>query len=97
MDYFGGWKGGYFPYYSPEVYRANVQNLEGQISMNITVNFKVELFNMMRYDFEFNFVPLLAGGKLMGFTSSAVGDNCILMYVILETLRMESKMTKNVA
>ena len=36
LDYFTGWRVGDFPYYSPEVYRANVHDLKVQGSVNLT-------------------------------------------------------------
>jgi hypothetical protein len=41
LDYFGGVLVGNFPFFSPEVYKANVFDFKIQGSMNFTFNFKI--------------------------------------------------------
>ena len=60
LDYFGGITFGNFPYYSPEVYRANVQDIKTTVAVNFTNNYKIEFGNFYRYEVEFNFAPAIA-------------------------------------
>ena len=62
LDWFGGAFVGNSPWNSPEVHRANVQNLQGYASINVTWSNKIEIGKFIRLDLEFDFGPILFEG-----------------------------------
>ena len=79
-DYFGGFIASHYPYYSPEVYRANVHDFKVQGSFNFTGNLKFEIMNMVKIDLEVNFVPLLLGFGISGYQSTALEELCFWIH-----------------
>ena len=94
---FAGLLGGNFPYYSPELYRANVQDLKLQASLNLTTSFKIQILNLAKFDLEIDFVPLLLGIGASAYTSSLLEDNCIWVYFESVILTLTTRLKKNFA
>jgi len=80
LDYFIGLLFGHFPYYSPEVYRANVQDFQGQGSFNLTATLNLELLDFAKFIFEVELVPALVNIGSSMYTTSALGENCFWMH-----------------
>lgn len=97
MDMFAGVLAGNFPYYSTEVYRANVNDIKLQVSLNLTTNIKFQIFNLIKIDLEIDFVPLLVGIGGSGYTSSLLEDNCSWVYWEMNLMALTTKLRKNVA
>jgi len=68
-----------------------------QTSTNITANFKMELLNLVKFDIEFEFVPLLIGISMEFYTTSAIGDNCVWPNIKIKPLNFYTRVTKNIA
>ena len=80
LDYFGGVLLGHFPYFSFEVYRANVHDYKIQGSFNFTFNLKFEYMNMVKVDLEVEVVPLLVGLGVSSYQSTAIEDGCFWLH-----------------
>ena len=80
LDYFIGLLFGHFPYYSPEVYRANVHDFQGQGSFNLTATLNLELLDFAKFIFEVELVPALVNVGSSMYTTSALGENCFWMH-----------------
>ena len=94
LDYFFGVVLGNFPYFSPELYKANVADLMAQGSMNMTTTVKVELFEMARWTFTFDFAPFVTTMGAQAYTTSLIGDNCFWFYYSHNVMVYQTKVQK---
>lgn len=78
------------------MYRANVDDYGGQVSLNLTTTIKVEVMNFAKFTFEFEFVPFLFGLGTSMYTNSALGDNCSWMHAEFQALALRTRVTKNI-
>lgn len=97
LDYFGGVLVGNFPFFSPEVYKANVFDFKIQGSMNFTFNFKIQFGQMLKLNYEINMVPLLLGLEFNAYSTSSIGDNCGWITGDINTFLLSTSLTKNIA
>ena len=66
------------------------------VSMNFTIRYKVDILDFIRYEFEFNLVPMIFNVAYAYSSSSLFGDNCIEAYYNYHTLMFDTRMTKNI-
>lgn len=97
VDFFGGVIGGLFSDDQPIIYEAIVKDTKVQASMNFTVNYKVQVLDLIKVDFEFEFVPALITFGVKHYSTSYLGDNCIWAYTNHHTLMYQTRVTKNIA
>jgi hypothetical protein len=95
VDYFSGLLFGLFPYYSPDVYRADVHDYRMTASGNLTASLKFEFMNFVKVDFEVELVPLLFQLGVSMYQNSLFEDNCAWSHVELEAFTIKTRMTKN--
>ena len=96
LDYFWGLLFGHFPYYSPEVYRANVHDFRGQASANITATLNFEFMEFAKFIVEMELVPALLGLGTSMYTTSALGENCFWMHLDFQGMVLRTRTTKNI-
>ena len=77
------------------MYGADVMNDKVQISLNFTTTFKFELFNLMKYSIEIQFVPILVELAIDSYTTSFLEDNCIWTYYNYRTFLYETRVSSN--
>ena len=94
IDYFTGILFGNFPYHSPEVYRAVVEDLKGSGSVNVTAALKFEYMNFAKFDIEVELVPFLLG---LGASFYGYEDNCFWMHAEMQAFILTTRVTKNIA
>lgn len=80
FDYFGGLLMGDFPFWSQYVYRSDVQDTKIQLSTNFTSNFKIELAEMFKYDFEIEFVPFILTLGIDWYSTAFMQETCAMIY-----------------
>jgi hypothetical protein len=94
LDWFGGVIVGDFPFFK-EMYGADVQNSKTQFSLNLTATFKFEILEFFRYEFEFQFVPIIFDVGFDTYATSNFEDNCFWGYYTFHTLLVDTYVHQN--
>ena len=97
LDSFAGLLFGNFPSYSPLVYRAIVNDLKVDASVNLTLSVEIEYLNLAKVKLEVDFVPILVAGGLQSYTTSALSDNCFWLHGSLNVLQVHTRLSKTFA
>ena len=68
--------------------------MKGQVSVNFTLTYKVELLNFAKFEFEFEMTPVLLSLATDLYSTSMLGDNCLWTYYNWHTLYFNTRFTK---
>jgi len=97
LDVFLGLIFGDFPSFSRDIYMAELGDKKVEAALNFTTNFKVQILNLVKLDFEFEFTPAMASGGVQDYHTAYFGDNCLLLYYDYNVLKYNTRIRKQFA
>lgn len=94
IDFFSGMLIGDFPYHSIDIYMADVASVKVQGSVNLTLSWKLQIFDMMKFNIEFDLAPIVGTLAMDAYSTSVLGDNCFWLYYNYHLMNFNTKLSK---